>query len=144
VREPGDGLDALTTGRPGAGEDHLADQARFVVRDQLGDHAAHREPEQVNLFEAEGPDERERVGRHQLDRVRRATSRGTDTAVVERDHPMLGGDAVHDPRVPVVQHCGQVGQEHHADAGLRAELAARLALDDPQSARAVSPSRRSR
>jgi AcrR family transcriptional regulator len=54
----------------------------WFVRDQKGDHAAHREPEQVDLFEAEGPDERDRVGRHRLDRVRRLSRRGAESAVV--------------------------------------------------------------
>jgi putative drug exporter of the RND superfamily len=35
---------------------------------------------------------------------------------------MLGGDAVHDSRVPVVKDSGQVGQEDHRHPGARAEL----------------------
>jgi hypothetical protein len=45
------------------------------------------------------------------------------TPVVERDDPVLCGNAVDDPRVPVVQHRGQVGEEDHRAVGLRAERA---------------------
>ena len=48
---------------------------------------------------------------------------GADAAVVEGDDPVLGGDAVDDPRVPVVEDRGQVGEEDHRHAGRRAELA---------------------
>ena len=88
---------------PGAGEDQLADQLRLVPGDHLGDHAAHREAEQVDLVETERADERDGVLGHRLDGVRRLAGRGTDAAVVEGDHLVLGGDAVDDPRVPVVQ-----------------------------------------
>jgi hypothetical protein len=48
---------------------------------------------------------------------------GADAAVVEGDDSVFRGDAVDDPRVPVVQDRGQMVQEDHRDAGLRAELA---------------------
>jgi hypothetical protein len=35
---------------------------------------------------------------------------------------MLGGDAVHDSGVPVVEDRGQVGEEDHRHPGVRAEL----------------------
>src|SRR5215216_1875460 len=37
---------------------------RLLLRDHLGDHAAHREPEQVDLIEADGTDERHGVPGH--------------------------------------------------------------------------------
>jgi hypothetical protein len=38
-------------------EDDLADEARFLFRDDLGEEAAHRQTEQVDQFEAKGADE---------------------------------------------------------------------------------------
>ena len=43
--------------------------------------------------------------------------------VVEGSAPVLCGNAVDDPRVQVVQHRGQVGEEDDRDAGRGAELA---------------------
>ena len=45
-------VDAFAPRRTGSGEDHLAHELRLLVRDELGDHAAHGEPEQVDLVEA--------------------------------------------------------------------------------------------
>ena len=42
--------------------------------------------------------------------------------VVEGDDPMPRGDAVHDSGVPVVQDCGQVGEEDHRNRRARTEL----------------------
>ena len=39
----------------GASEDDPADEMRLVACDELGDHAAHREPVQVYLLQAESP-----------------------------------------------------------------------------------------
>jgi hypothetical protein len=122
VGDPGDLVDAFAPGRAGSGDDHLAHELRLLVRDHLGDHAAHGEPEQVDLIEAEGPDEGHGVARHLLDRLRRGPAGGADTAIVEGDDPMLGSDAVQDSGVPVVQDCGQVGEEDDRHARARAEL----------------------
>src|ERR687898_756890 len=46
-------VDAFAPRRASSGEDHLAHQLRLLLRDHLGDHAAHGEPEQVDLLEAE-------------------------------------------------------------------------------------------
>ena len=67
-------------GGAGSGEDHLAHELRLLLRDHLGDHAAHREPEQVDLVEAEGTDEGDGVARHLLDRRRRGPAGGTDAS----------------------------------------------------------------
>ena len=115
--------DPVTAGGTGAGEDDLADELRFVRGDQLGDHAAHREAEEVDLLETQRADEGDRVLRHRLDRVGRGTARRADPPVVEGDDPVLRGDAVDDSGIPVVQDGGQVGEEDHRDTGRRAELA---------------------
>ena len=77
--------------------------SRFFERDDLGDHAAQREPEKVDLLEAERPDERDGVVRHGLDRVGHRAGGGADASVVEGDHAVLRGDAVDDAWVPVVE-----------------------------------------
>jgi hypothetical protein len=106
----------------GSGEDHLAHELRLLLRDHLGDHAAHGEPEQVDLIQAQGADEGDGVPGHLLDGRRRRAGGGTDAPVVEGDDRVLGGDAVHDPGVPVVQDRGQVGEEDHRYPRARAEL----------------------
>ena len=121
--EAGHLRDPHAAGGAGAGEDDLADELRFVRGDQLGDHAAHREAEEVDLLETQRPDEGDGVVRHRLDGVGRGAARGADAPVVEGDDPVLRGDAVDDSGVPVVQDGGQVGEEDHRDAGRRAELA---------------------
>src|SRR5215211_8803267 len=123
LRDPHDLLHALATGRAGAREDQLADQLRLVPGDHLGDHAAHGEPVKIDLVETQRADERDGVLGHRLDRVGRLASGGTDAAVVEGDDPVLCGDSVDHPRVPVVEVPRQVHEEDHRDAGLRAELA---------------------
>jgi hypothetical protein len=116
-------VDAFAARRAGAGEDHLAHESRLLLRDDLGDHAAHREPEEVDLVQAESADEGDRILRHIFDRRRGRPAGGTDTAGVEGDDRSLGGDAVHDARVPVVQDGGQVCEEDHRHPGARAEPA---------------------
>ena len=109
-------------------------------------NSCHGEPEEVDLIEAEGTNEGDGVPRHLLDGRRRGPAGGTDTSVIEGDDPMLGGDAVHDSGVPVVQDCGQVGEEDHRHAGVWAELsvgelhAAAGALDDAGDPRAAARS----
>jgi hypothetical protein len=88
--------------RAGSGDDHLAHQLGLLLRDHLGDHAAHGKSEQVDLIEVQGADEGYGVPGHLLDGPRRGPAGGTDTSVVEGDHPTLGGDTVHDPGIPVV------------------------------------------
>src|SRR5207237_6879430 len=84
---------------------------------------AHGEPVKIDLVEAEGADERDGVVGHRLDRVGGLAAGGTDAAVVEGDDPVLCGDAVDHPRVPVVEVACQVHEEDDRDTGLRAELA---------------------
>jgi hypothetical protein len=83
VGDAGHLLDALAPRRAGSGEDHPPHQLRLLLRDHLGDHAAQREPEEVDLIEAEGTDEGHGVPRHLLDGRRRGPTGGTDTAIVE-------------------------------------------------------------
>ena len=97
--------------------------SRFFERDDLGDHAAQREPEDVDLVEPERPDERDGVVRHCLDRVGHRAGGGADASVVEGDHAVLRGDAVDDAWVPVVEVRRQVREKDHRRTRLWAELA---------------------
>ena len=60
--------------------------------------------------------------RHCLDRVGHRAAGGADASVVEGDHVVLRGDAVDDAWVPVVEVRGEVREEDHRGARLRAEL----------------------
>ena len=97
VRELGDVCDAFAAGGSGAGEDQLADELGFVLDDHLGDHAAHGEAQQVDLGQAQRPDEGDRVFRHRLNALRHRAGGGADAPVVERDDPVFRGEAVDDP-----------------------------------------------
>ena len=77
----------------------------------------------IDLVETQRADERDGVLGHRLDGVGRLASGGTDAAVVEGDDPVLGGDSVDHPRVPVVEDPSQVHEEDDRDTGLRTELA---------------------
>jgi hypothetical protein len=109
----------------GAGEDQLADQLGLVLGDHLGDHAAHGESVKIDLVETQRADEPDGVLGHRLDGVWRLASGGTDAAVVEGDHPVLCGDAVDHPRVPVVEVPCQMHEEDHGHTGIRTELPVR-------------------
>src|SRR5205823_11231053 len=98
---------AFASGGPRTGQDDFADEVRLVRRDQLGDHPSHGETEQVDLLQAERPDEGDGVPRHRLDRLWRRTTGRTDAPVVEGDDAVLRSDAVDDSRVPAVEHRGQ-------------------------------------
>ncbi len=111
------------SGGAGAREDDSAHQLRFLGRDDLGDEAAHRQAEQVDLFEAQGADEQHRVAGHRLDGVGGVSAGRADSAVVEGDHPAPGGESVDDAGVPVVQDRGQVvEQDQRYAVSFRAEL----------------------
>ena len=75
------------------------------------------------LSEPERLDEGVGVVGHRLDGVGHLAGGGADAAVVEGDDVVVLRDGVDDARVPVVQRRGQVDEEDHRDAALRAELA---------------------
>ena len=62
---------AFAAGRTGAGKNHAANKVRPVVRNHLGDEAAERKADQIDLCEPERAEERDRVLGHRLDAVRR-------------------------------------------------------------------------
>ena len=63
-----------------ADEDELADQRSVLGSDLLGDEAAERKAQQIDLGEAKQADEVDRVSRHRRDIVGRLTSRWTSRA----------------------------------------------------------------
>jgi hypothetical protein len=75
-------------------EDQAPDQGRPAQGDLLGDEAADREAEQVNLAEPERGDEGDRVPRRLLERVRGGAGRATDAGVVKGDHLAGPGERV--------------------------------------------------
>jgi hypothetical protein len=81
-----------------------------------------REAEKVDLREAEGLDEGNRVARHVGDARRGLAARAAHAAIVEDNDVALAGDAVEKPGVPVVEHGRQVVQEDHRHAAALAEL----------------------
>ena len=113
-------VDPRRAPRCGAGEHEPADQPRTHQRQLLGDIAAEREAEHVDLGQPERVDEAQHVAGHVLDVVRNRTGRGADAAVVEQDDLALLRDAVDERGIPGVEVAPEVLQE---------EQRRRLALD---------------
>jgi len=122
-------------GRSGSREHDLADEFGAGLRDHLRDEAAQREAEKVDLREAKGLDERDRVLRHVGDADRSLAARAPHAAIVEDDNVVAAGDPVENLRVPVVEHGREVVQEDHWHAASLSELtihhAGVLHLDRP-------------
>ena len=97
-------------------------ERRVVQRDHLRDTAADRKAEQVDLLVSERANERGCVGGHLVEIGGRLATGRADATVVEDDHVSFCGDAVDHARVPVVEHRGEVVQEHQRDIAAWAEL----------------------
>jgi hypothetical protein len=91
--------------------------------DQLGDHAAQGEAQQVDRAQPERLHKRDRVAGHGLDAVGGGAAGAADAPEVDQDDAPLGGEAVGHGGVPVVEDGGEVVQEHHRDTCGRAHLA---------------------
>ena len=115
-------VDVLAATRPGPGQDEPADQVGVLDDQVLGDHAAHREGEDVDLVESERRDELVGVVGGLFDGVGNLSGRGADAALVEGDDVPVLRDGVDDAGVPVVQGRGEVDEEDDGDAALRAQL----------------------
>ena len=116
-------LDAFATGRAGAGEDELAHQFGAGLDDQLADEAAHREAEQVDLGQAEGFDEGDRVLCHVVNIVGRFAAGAADAAIVENDDMVFAGEAIDNAGIPVVEHGRQMIKQQQRNATLLPEFA---------------------
>ncbi len=100
-----------------AGQDDTADQFRSPLDDHLGDHAAEGVSEQVDRAQPERIEKCHRVRRHRLDAVRGSATRTPDTAKVDQDDTVVGGDAVDQGGVPIVEDGREVVQEYHRHPG---------------------------
>jgi hypothetical protein len=113
----------LVAGRCGAGQDDAANQVGPLLDDDLGDHAAQGEAQQVDRAQPERIQKRHRVGGHGFDAVGGGAAGAADTPEVDQDDAPLGGQAVDHGGVPVVEYRGEVVQEHDRNARVRAHLA---------------------
>ena len=50
------------------------------------------------------------------------TAGAADPAIVEHDNVVFGRQAIHDPRIPVLQYRRQMVEEHHGNAALPANF----------------------
>ena len=100
-----------------AGKDDAADKIRSLLDDHLGDHSAEGVSEQVDRAEPERIEKCHRVGGHRLDAVRGSATRTADTAKVDQDDVVLGGDAVDQGGVPIVEDGREVMQKYHRHPG---------------------------
>jgi hypothetical protein len=107
-RGPGEEEVGLRILQGQAALEHRADRDRRDLVDPL----AEREPEQVDLVEAERSDEGDCVLRHRGYGREALALRRADPPVVEGDHRVVGGDAVDDPRVPVVEDRAEEDDRH--------------------------------
>ena len=100
---------------PGAAyvQPSVSDRRSLAVGDRvlLGDHAAHRDADQVEVGEPELVDQRLGVVGEQLRRVRAGRRSTADAAVVEAQHAVAGASrsSIWNPRSPVV---GQAVDQH--------------------------------
>ena len=97
-------------------------QTRLLLRDDLRDETAEREPKQIDFIKTESAYECDRILRHLLDRFGSRTSGSADTTIVEHNNVVLRCQAIYDPGVPIIQHCRQMVEEDHGDAALPANL----------------------
>lgn len=91
--------------------------------DLLGDEAAERKAQQIDLGEAKQADEVDRVSRHRRDIVGRLTGRAPDTGVVEGDDRTISSKCVDDGGIPRVNISREMLQEHQRRSGRGAEAA---------------------
>ncbi|MGC0393563.1 hypothetical protein ABIF91_005949 [Bradyrhizobium sp. USDA 241] len=96
----------------GADEDEFPDQPFVLSCDLLGNAAAERKAQQVDLRKAEEIDEGECIPRHRSDIVRRLAGRATDPSIVECDDGAIGGKTVDDGGIPRINVAGEVLQEN--------------------------------
>jgi hypothetical protein len=55
---------------------------------------------------------------HLLDRFGGRASGSADPTIVEGNHVVLRRQAIHDPRIPILQHRSQMVKQHHGNAAL--------------------------
>ncbi len=88
------------------------DEGRPAQRNLLGDEPADREPEEIDLVQAEIGNARNHVARGVRDTGTELAARGPDARVVDQDDLALGRERIGQRRIPVVQIAAEV-LEHH-------------------------------
>jgi hypothetical protein len=103
----------------GANQDQLANELRGLQGDLLGDEAADRDAEHIDLGQAKRFDESDCVGPHLLQCGRHLARARRDAGIVEQDHLAVAGEAIGHRRVPVIHGAEEVlvEDDRHA-AGL--------------------------
>lgn len=91
--------------------------------DRLCDEASDGEAEQIDLAQAEGVDECDRILPHLRHRRWRCATRPGDALVVEDDDVVTFGDPVDDRGVPIVHRSAEMLQEDDGDSVLGTEFA---------------------
>lgn len=113
--------------RTRSGEDDTLHEVRGLADDLLGDHAAHRQPEQVHPGQSEGTDHGDRVSGHVFEPVTHAPRGCAHSSVAEQNHPPLFGQGVNELRVPAIKVCTEVGETNQRDTAV---VGAELAVDE--------------
>ena len=124
--------------RAGAHEDQSPHELGAVDGDLLGDISAHREAEEIDVFEAESVDERGGVARHSGDGVGRLARAESDAGVVGEDDLAARGESVGDGRVVVVEVAHEVLEQHDR----RADRVAEAPVGEPDPVDLDEPCRR--
>jgi hypothetical protein len=105
----------------GSGEDEAPHQRRTDQRHILRREAADREPEQVDLGEAERLGEGDHPPGGVGDRGAELAARRTDAGIVDDDHLALGGQRIAQRRIPVVEVAAEVLKHHQRRRARSAE-----------------------
>ena len=87
------------------------DTVGVVQRQLLCDHAAERKPDDIELVQSEGIVERQGMPRHRQDGFGRFAPGTSDPGIVKEDDVVIGGEAVGDQGIPVVQVSAKVVHE---------------------------------
>src|SRR5258708_6535497 len=114
--------DAGAASRAGSRENDFAHQTRLLLRDDLRDEAAEREAEEIDFAKTLSAYERDRILSHLLDRFGGRASGSADPTIVEGNNVVLRRQAIHDPRIPILQHRRQMVKEHQGNTALLANF----------------------
>src|SRR3984893_16205015 len=109
-------LHSRAAARTCAIDDQPANEIGRLHSDFLHDHAANREAKQVNLLQAQRPDEGDGVSAHLLERGRDLAGAVGDAGVVEQARLPVASQAIRHRRVPVVHGAQVVLVEDDGDA----------------------------
>src|SRR5260370_775508 len=116
-----EGRHVLAAARAGADQHQAPDQLRGRQRDLLGDEAADRAAEHIDLLQCQRLDEGNGVGAHLLERGRHLARSVATAPAVAQDHLPRRRKAVGHPRIPMVDRPGEVLVENERHAARFAE-----------------------